>query len=473
MSYTSIVITKYAPNVWFAKDNTLPGGVPGHFVSGWSGGVNNTLFTLKSKTGGIVYNNQLWSIFTYVDTITPANNFTPTSAIDLVVKLTQRDFFEYSSGGIGTVPTIQELANSLIPNLFGRANQLFAVAPSELGFTTVTPSFAFQNNKSRIITFVLSTIGEDVTEFEVSDYINNSFGFTISEIQTPVYIRVIRWDGSASRIFTFDFSKGKGSYGYGNTTATSASDFVMIGPPQVITESDVINTPNSVIYSLGDTTGDDYWEVANLQDPPYDLTDSGVEDADGNPKTYFYSYIDNGVLYYAQFIGTPGYYGIGELQFVEADFIDTTNDTVTPTPDLQQVTTTGNVTTNPIVINDPINVNKVTRGPKGETYTDPSGNTITNQYPDDAATGDAIYQYSVKTGTQTYAMLSDLPGKCVMIVAVGTILQSSELVGATAIRYVVGANTTYTEYTFTLNSITGIVGGFPIANGKKYFVYFN
>lgn len=476
MSYESIVITKHAANVWFAKDNTLPGGVAGHFVSGWSGGVNSDQFTLKSKNGGIVYNNQPWSIFSYVDNLDSGNNFTPSSAVDLVVKLTQRDFFEYSSSGEGGVDTFLQLLDVLFPNYAGRAGQIIRINSGETGLESVTPSFAFQNNIGKWYTQSIPGTG-DITPTELSDLINSGaqFLFTVTEISTPVFISALRTEEGITRQYIFLFMAGKPPTGTvwgagGEPTIPSQFRRLLIN---VITPQDIEDAPNSEIFPLGDTTGDNFWDVASLQDPPFDLTDSGELDTDGNPRTYYFSFTDAGVLYFAQFIGAPGYYGVGETAFAEADFVDITNDTVTPTPDLQQVTTTGNTTTNPMVSNDPVNGNKVSREANGEVYTDSDGNTITDEFPEEAATGDAVYKRPAKTGTQTYAMLSDITPSVSVVAASGN-LQSDELIDATSIVAVFGGSSSiYMNIPFVFNATTGtITGGFPITNGKTYLIFY-
>lgn len=470
MSYESIVITKHATNVWFAKDNTLPGGVAGHFVSGWSGGVNSDQFTLKSKNGGIVYNNQPWNIFSYVDNLDSGNNFTPTSAVDLVVKLTQRDFFEYSSSGGAGVDTWLQLLDVLIGSYAGRANQVVVVAPGENGLTTVTPSFAFQNNIGKAQNFTKSG-SMWVNNIGMANYVNDNVTINVTETNTPVVLRVQNTTDGVTTQYLYFFFAGKGTWGEGGT-ATTQSHFYYITERR-LTPTDVEDVPNSEIFPLGDTTGDNFWDVASLQDPPYDLNDSGELDENGNPRTYYFSFTDTGVLKFAQFIGTPGYYGVGENSFVMADFVVVTDDTITPTPNLEMVTGTGNTTTYNMVSNDPVNGNKISREAKGEKYTDPNGNTIYREYPDDAATGDATYKEPVKTGVQTYAMLSDITPSVSVLAASGQ-LQSDELKDASSIVAVFGGSSSiYMNISFVFNATTGtITGGFPITNGKTYLIFY-
>lgn len=399
MSYESIVITKYADKVWFAKDNTLPGGVAGHFVSGWSGGANNDLITLKSGNGGIVYNEQPWSIYSYVDELDSGNNFTPTSAVDLVTKLTQRDFFEYSSSGGGGATTFLQLLDVLFPNYFGRANQILAVNNGETGITSVTPSFAFQNNIGKRQNIIRS--GEMwINNIGMANYINANVTINVTETNTPVILHVQNTLDGVSTIYVYLFFAGKGVWGK-TGVPTDQIHFYYVTERRV-TPEDVADNPNTEIFNLGTIADGDYVAYANTQGP-FNWGDSGDPDDEGNPKTYFFTYITDGVTYFAQFVGTPGVYGVGETPFVEADFVDTTNSDITPTQNLQQTTDIGNTTTNPI-----INLGggyQVSRDNTGEEYTDLNGFKTKVGY--NTPTAENVQMHQDKSGV--LALLDDIP----------------------------------------------------------------
>jgi hypothetical protein len=98
-------------------------------------------------------------------------------------------------------------------------------------------------------------------------------------------------------------------------------------PPLNLTPEDIENDPNATINNLDPVIDGDF--VAKANETFWDFSDSGDEGTDGGTISYYFSYTDDGVLYYALFVGTPGMYGDGATPFVEDDFV-TTTDSETP-----------------------------------------------------------------------------------------------------------------------------------------------
>lgn len=200
----------------------------------------------------------------------------------------------------------------------------------------------------------------------------------------------------------------------------------------------------------------------------------------GNPKTYYFSFTQDGVLYYAQFVGAQGLYGGVETPFVESDFVVTTNDTIGDTPNLQIVTDTGNTTTNHIVINNSVDGNKISYEDNGIVYTDANGNTITILFPLDAFTGAKTLNIPAKDTDDTFAMVSDISAGGGFdrryLYTAGSDTDTfiiSELIDATSIQMIasqVGGNVMGSEVTF--NGITGEISGYPVLTGEEHLIYY-
>jgi hypothetical protein len=478
MSYESIVITKYADGIWFAKDNTLSLDVPGYFVSGWSGSANNDLISLKSANGGIVYNNQPWSIYSYEDENDTGNNFTPISPVDLVTKLNERGFFDTSSGGGGGSTTFLGLTDVLFANYFGRENQVIIVNGAGTGLTSVTPSFAFQNNIATLRRKYF--IGHEgvVTATMLADFYNSVLSpISISETHAPVVIEGVSGSSSSDTIYAYFFKPGKGVYGTAAGGETiQAQDFQLFSIRNLIPE-DIAGNPNTVIFNLGTISDGDYVAYANTQGP-FNWGDSGEPDNEGNPKTYFFTYITDGVTYFAQFVGTPGVYGVGETPFVEADFVDTTNSDITPTQNLQQTTDIGNTTTNPIVVLG--GGYQIMIGNQTIEYTQ-GGNLLRIKLPDTLGASEVTFDIPTRATNDTFAMLSDLAGgsgitRSFLYTAVGDTdtFIIPELVGANEIQMIssnVSGNTMKSDFAF--NSSTGEVNGYPVLTGEEHLIFYN
>lgn len=328
---TALQIIKFSENLWGFTDSTMPVGAEPNLADVYAGVAEGDYISFTTRNGSNIYNRIPASIITYVDEVNPANNFGPVSALELIQYLKTDGFFGSGSGGEGETPTLQGLANSLIPNLVGRNGQYVVISGS--GFTTQTlPSGFIQNNIAKVYNYNLTGAGE-VTTQEVANKMNNLGsgggtvgGFSISEIETPVIINVNR----NGKQYKFLFKKGKGNYG--NPTLfwpnVEAIDYELISILQ-LTPDDIEADPNAVITNLDPVTDGDYITKANLTQ--WDFTDSGNTQPDGGVKTYYFTYTQDGVLYFVQFIGEQGEYGGGiSPDLTEEMFAAITNSDETP-----------------------------------------------------------------------------------------------------------------------------------------------
>lgn len=377
-----------------------------HGADGYHGNTNGDgTISFTDRNGTNTYNRISYEIIEYIDEY-GSNNYTPSSAEGLMYFLKAEGFFASGSGGGGGSDTFIGLTDVSVPGGYV-ANVGKIPIITSTGLVMTNPSFAFQNNIGKTQTITPPVGTEFISTVGLANYINENVSISVSETQVVLLqINYFNDEGFTAKKEIYFFKAGKGDWGLGGTPTTSGHYFLIV--KTVMTPEDVYDTPNSFIYDLGDTTGTDFWEAGNDQDPPYNLTDSGDLDVDGNPRTYFFSYTDSGVLYYAKFIGAQGLYGLGESQFVEADFVDTTNDTVTPLPNLEQVTAIGNTTTHGVV---------ATGGGYQISYTnqtiefrDISGNTLRLRMPASLLAGEVTFDFPLKTADDTFAMLSDLGG---------------------------------------------------------------
>ena len=136
---------------------------------------------------------------------------------------------------------------------------------------------------------------------------------------------------------TYIFFAGEGSWGY-NGTPINGGQIRFVGEQRTTVE-DIVNDPNTVTIDLGDLTGESYLDAANSQ----------VRDLNNENSNYYFTYIDDGVLNFLQFIGENGTYGLGNTQLTDEDLIPTTNSGVTPGSD--DIPLTGTVEGRPVTGN--------------------------------------------------------------------------------------------------------------------------
>lgn len=202
--------------------------------------------------------------------------------------------------------------------------------------TTLGDSGVFnQDNVPRIIS--LGYMAENGLDAESLNYLP----FTITETDSPVIFKGHTFDGKK---YTYLFKKGKGIYGLGGTPFNQ-NDFELINVSG-LTIGDIEDTSSTVIINLGELSDGDYLAAANSTQR--DFTLSGQLDDDENIISYYFSYTQNDVLYFVQFVGSPSIYN-GNL--TESDLVSSTNSEAAPDITLQQITDNGNVTTNDIEVN--------------------------------------------------------------------------------------------------------------------------
>lgn len=167
----------------------------------------------------------------------------------------------------------------------------------------------------------------------------------ISAIDTPVVLSLNSVFSSvelgqfsfSNKKYLYLFRPGAGTYGIGGTTVTTT--MITQLATLNLTPDDVQNDPGAIIYNIDPVTNGDYLLKANSS--LWDFSDSGHINEDDSIKTYYFSYSVDNVLYFAQFKGTPGVYGLNNTPFEEEDFVATTNSNITPTPTFEQILAQG------------------------------------------------------------------------------------------------------------------------------------
>lgn len=192
------------------------------------------------------------------------------------------------------------------------------------GGTNPGTEFA-QNNMGRVIDLILFNNDSPVASIDVAALFNRE-AYTITDIETPVIITLTALSNSTIPLkHLYLFKGGKGKWGSGQTSVLN-SQFEYITSHNV-KPSDIDNGGNTQTIALGELLDSNYLTAANGAER--DLSDDGI--------IYFFSYINDGVLYLVQFIGGYGYYGGSyENTFTQADFVDTTNDSLPLVPSIHK-----------------------------------------------------------------------------------------------------------------------------------------
>ncbi|GGB83938.1 hypothetical protein GCM10007424_24930 [Flavobacterium suaedae] len=201
------------------------------------------------------------------------------------------------------------------------------------------------NNRARVISVGHTEIaGVDTTadstnyRYSVAQKMSEN-PFTITATETPVIVYAVITVNDTPRLYSYFFLSGKGTY-----TSVDYDQLRFINY-ETYTSEDVENTPGTSIIDLGELTDGDYLNAANSTQR--DFTLSGQLDEEGNVISYYFSYTQNEVLYFVQFVGTPSIYN-GDL--AESDLVSSTNSNLIPDTTLQQITDNGNITTNNIEV---------------------------------------------------------------------------------------------------------------------------
>jgi hypothetical protein len=330
----------------------IPDGVAANDVqeAWWRGTRFGDTITFKSVNGAVEFKDINYQYISYVDEVTPANSVASfASGYECYNYLKEQGFFDVGSGEGSGATTFRSLTDTF-SSFLGRGLQVLRVnaamtaiesfvlnAASKLSELSDGPG-NYQNGKYirgtatgwvwsdgfnveqnniayvRYYGFVNSIPGiNDMVSIMNS---NSYIPLNISEIYTPVILYV----NYNSIKYPFIFKPGKGTYGSGTTLITSNMLFQLA--PVNLTIYDIDNDPNAEINNLDPVTDGDF--VAKANTSLWDFSDSEYQTGE---KSYYFSYTDDGVLYYALFVGAPGIYGAGGTPFTEDDFITTSSET--------------------------------------------------------------------------------------------------------------------------------------------------
>jgi len=203
-----------------------------------------------------------------------------------------------------------------------------------------------QNNETRVISVGTIVVPESgYLPLPLTTTIANKLNetpVTITAKQTPVVITaklqsVPGMYKYTSKLLKYLFKPGKGNWGLDGTPINPAH-FELISTENYLVQ-DLLSEPNAVIENLGSVPDGDF--VATANERLWDFSDSDAPTEVGI-KTYYFSYETDGVLYFAQFIGTPGIYGdMSSKKFKIEDFTSSTDTRVTEIPNLEQVVAEG------------------------------------------------------------------------------------------------------------------------------------
>lgn len=316
--------------------------------------------TFKSTNGAVEFKDINYQLISYVDEVTPANNVASfASGYECFNYLKEQGFFDVGSDGGVTGSTFIGLDDTpstylgqalklLRVNASATAVEFFQKAIASQLSELVDGPGAYQNGK-----YLKSTasgwqwsdgfnVNQDNKGFvrnygilnsvpTINDMVSKmNYMFSpilvVSETQTPiiVYITYVNPDTLESSKYPFLFLAGKGTYGASLLQPVTASMLFQL-PSLNLTPEDIESDPNVSIVNLDPVVDGDFVSKAN--ESFWDFSDS---DYQNGGQSYYFSYTDDGVLYYALFVGTPGTYGDGATLFTEDDFVDTTNSGVQP-----------------------------------------------------------------------------------------------------------------------------------------------
>ncbi|NDI99550.1 hypothetical protein GWA97_10735 [Flavobacterium sp. LaA7.5] len=183
-----------------------------------------------------------------------------------------------------------------------------------------------QNNVGRYFIFG-ELIGEgDITNTQAVAWLNSQPFFLIfDETKTPIFFVFTR----GGKKYIFVFLDGKGKWGNSPPLISDVNPY-SVNNVKILSifntePDDVTDNPGATIIDLGNLPTGNYLLAANSTER--DFSDAGTFDENGNIVTYYFSYTQEEVLYFVQFVGAAGIYS-GTL--TEADLVATTNSNVAP-----------------------------------------------------------------------------------------------------------------------------------------------
>ncbi|KAF2518246.1 hypothetical protein E0W68_09485 [Flavobacterium salilacus subsp. salilacus] len=183
-----------------------------------------------------------------------------------------------------------------------------------------------QNNVGRYFIFG-ELIGEgDITNTQAVAWLNSQPFFLIfDETKTPIFFVFTR----GGKKYIFIFLDGKGKWGNSPPLISDVNPY-SVNNVKILSifntePDDVTDNPGATIIDLGNLPTGNYLLAANSTER--DFSDAGTFDENDNIVTYYFSYTQEEVLYFVQFVGAAGIYS-GTL--TEADLVATTNSNIAP-----------------------------------------------------------------------------------------------------------------------------------------------
>jgi len=270
--------------------------------------------------------------------------------------------------------------------------------------------FVDQNNIGRRID--LGPFTQPGAIAEAVSQVNETYGFSITEKQTPVVLNAIKFmpppgvsePGNYTFVptyrYTFLFLGGKGNWG-ANGEDINANMLYML-PPENLQPADIAPSDTTNITALGDIGNDtNFLPTVNLAN--YDFTDDGIQN--------YFTYTVDDVLTLVMFIGEPGEYGADGTEFQEEDFAYITNSDTEPGPALQNydsVLGQGNVTSRLAI--HLFGGQKTKYGYYGFDYSGTGFNAISVGFRDPAAGGPSKIYFPAGRNEENILTESDLLG---------------------------------------------------------------
>ncbi|MBF00609.1 hypothetical protein [Flavobacterium coralii] len=200
---------------------------------------------------------------------------------------------------------------------------------------------ADQNNIGRVISFgeLLPQNGLYITREEASAKINSlAEPITISAKDSPVNFTFTR----EGKMYGFEFLGGKGIWGSTSGSEVFPHQFLLKTLYDITPEDITGETSGATIISLGEVPDGNFLAAANSSQR--DFSDSGIADEDGTIKSYYFTYTNDSVLNFVQFVGEAGVYN-GNI--TTDDLVSSTNSKASPIIDYEGVLQYGKVAVSP------------------------------------------------------------------------------------------------------------------------------
>ncbi|WP_297334645.1 hypothetical protein [Flavobacterium sp.] len=200
---------------------------------------------------------------------------------------------------------------------------------------------ADQNNIGRVLSFgeLLPQNGLYITREEASAKINSlAEPVTISAKDSPVNFTFTR----EGKMYGFEFLGGKGVWGSASGSEVFPHQFLLKTLYDITPEDITRETSGASIISLGEIPDGNFLAAANSSQR--DFSNSGMADENGTIKSYYFTYTNDSVLNFVQFVGEAGVYN-GNI--TPDDLVSSTNSKASPIIDYESVLQYGKVAVSP------------------------------------------------------------------------------------------------------------------------------